>query len=428
MVGRQARREALFFAALFPTLITLSAARDTLVPGDRLEDGSSLVCSDGSFKLGFFTPGKSKFRFLGSGTTRSPSRRWSGWLTVITPCRTKPASYPSPSMAASPSPTQRGWSTGRRRRRDLPGQNFTSWKSDEDPGTGNCTFFLDSNGIPQIFLVQGTKRLWSSGPWVGGKFSGVPGMRSYGVYNFSFVSNADEAYYLFSSRIKSMLTRLVAQPNGRIERLVWMEGEGKWNAFYSGPKDRCDAFGYCGTFGVCDAKEFPMCSCLQGFEPKSPENGNLREGKDGCRRRTEVDCLNGTDGFVLVANVKLPDTSVAVVNEKMEAEECREACLRICSCTAYATGEMIDGSRSGCIIWSGVLTDLRVHDNGGQDLFVRLALADLGTVGESTTSFSLGGTRLLGIQSCLGSEGNGDSPTISSHYFGKLPTIINGGD
>ncbi|CAA6668769.1 unnamed protein product [Spirodela intermedia] len=417
MVGRQARREALFFAALFPTLITLSAARDTLVPGDRLEDGSSLVCSDGSFKLGFFTPGKSKFRFLGIWYNQIPVQTvvWVANRDNPLPDKTGVLSISiNGSLSLSDSKGVVYWSTSPTRLAGpvakllddanfavggageagyvwqsfdhptdafLPGmklwvdrrtgltRNFTSWKSDEDPGTGNCTFFLDSNGIPQIFLVQGTKRL------------GVPGMRSYGVYNFSFVSNADEAYYLFSSRIKSMLTRLVAQPNGRIERLVWMEGEGKWNAFYSGPKDRCDAFGYCGTFGVCDAKEFPMCRCLQGFEPKSPENGNLRDGKDGCRRRTEVDCLNGTDGFVLVANVKLPDTSVAVVNEKMEAEECREACLRICSCTAYATGEMIDGSRSGCIIWSGVLTDLRVHDNGGQDLFVRLALADLVILG-----------------------------------------------
>ncbi|CAA7405679.1 unnamed protein product [Spirodela intermedia] len=65
MGGIKARREVLFLAALFPTLIALSMARVTLVPGGRLEDGSSLISSDGSFKLGFFAPGKSKFRYLG---------------------------------------------------------------------------------------------------------------------------------------------------------------------------------------------------------------------------------------------------------------------------------------------------------------------------------------------------------------------------
>ncbi|CAA7405663.1 unnamed protein product [Spirodela intermedia] len=429
MVGRQRRRESLVFAALIPTLIALSAAGDTFVPGDRLEDGGSLVSSDGSFKLGFFTPGKSNFRYLGIWYNQisvqtvvwvanrdSPLPNRTGILSIsingsLSLSDTKGVAYWStpPTRVAGPvakllddanfvvagagegeyawqsfdHPTDTllpGMKLWVDRRTGLT-KNLTSWKSDDDLGTGDYTSFLDSRGDPQIILVQGSKQVWRSGPWVGGRFSGIPEMRSYGIFNFSFVSNADVAYYQFSTRNKSVLSRLAVQPKGLIERLVWIQGVGEWNVFWSGPRDRCDAFGYCGIFGVCDANESPMCRCLQGFEPKSPENWSLRDGKDGCRRRTALDCQNGTDGFLLLANAKLPDTSGVMVNE-MATEECREACLRNCSCTAYAMKEMMNGGRSSCILWSGVLADLRVYDDGGQDLFVRLARADIGTTGE----------------------------------------------
>ncbi|CAA7405667.1 unnamed protein product [Spirodela intermedia] len=429
MVGRQRRRESLVFAALIPTLIALSAAGDTFVPGDRLEDGSSLVSSDGSFKLGFFTPGKSNFRYLGI---------WFNQISVQTVVWVANRDSPLPNRTGILSISINGslslfdskgvvyWSTPSTRAAGpvakllddanfvvagagggeyawqsfdhptntlLPGmklwvdrrtgltKNLTSWKSDDEPGAGDYTFFLDPDGDPQIFLLEGTKRVWRSGPWVGERFSGVPDMRSYSMFKLLFVSNADEAYYQFSNRNKSVLSRLVVQSKGLIQRLVWIEsegeGEGEWSVFWSGPTDRCEGFRFCGIFGICDANESPLCNCLQGFDPKSPENWNLMDWKDGCRRRTAVDCQNGTDGFVLVANAKLPDTTMVVVNE-MGREECREGCLRNCSCTAYAIKEILDGGRSGCMLWSGALTDLRVYDNGGQDLFVRLARADIG--------------------------------------------------
>jgi hypothetical protein len=63
-------------------------------------------------------------------------------------------------------------------------------------------------------------------------------------------------------------------------------------------------------------------------------------------------------------------------------EQCRQASLRNCSCTAYASGNVSDdrqGNGWGCVMWTSELTDLRVYLDFGQDLFVRLAAADLGT-------------------------------------------------
>ncbi|MQL73168.1 hypothetical protein Taro_005514 [Colocasia esculenta] len=105
--------------------------------------------------------------------------------------------------------------------------------------------------------------------------------------------------------------------------------------FWFAPKDQCDGVGPCGPFGVCDSNDSPVCSCLQRFDPRSSQDWYLRDGMDGCARKTAPDCRNGTDGFLRVAGAKLPDTSAAVVNYTMGLGECRAACLRNCSCTAY---------------------------------------------------------------------------------------------
>ncbi|MQM03843.1 hypothetical protein Taro_036631 [Colocasia esculenta] len=75
-----------------------------------------------------------------------------------------------------------------------------------------------------------------------------------------------------------------------------------------------------------------------GLAPAAPSaSATPTTPRDGCARKTALDCRNGTDGFVRVAGAKLPDTSAAVVNYTMGLGECRAACLRNCSCTAYAS-------------------------------------------------------------------------------------------
>ncbi|CDY39269.1 BnaC06g27220D [Brassica napus] len=59
-----------------------------------------------------------------------------------------------------------------------------------------------------------------------------------------------------------------------------------------------------------------------------------------------------------------------------EPDECEAKCLNDCNCTAYANTDIRDGG-SGCVIWNGGLFDIRSYPNGGQDLYVKLAAADL---------------------------------------------------
>ncbi|KAB5560497.1 hypothetical protein DKX38_005454 [Salix brachista] len=44
---------------------------------------------------------------------------------------------------------------------------LTSWKSLDDPGTGEWSYYLEPSGLPEIVLYKGQVPWWRSGPWDG---------------------------------------------------------------------------------------------------------------------------------------------------------------------------------------------------------------------------------------------------------------------
>ncbi|KAL5976136.1 hypothetical protein ACLOJK_020466, partial [Asimina triloba] len=161
-------------------------------------------------------------------------------------------------------------------------------------------------------------------------------------------------------------------------------------SFWSVPADRCDEYGQCGINGRCIAQHAPLCECLRGFQPRSPQNWYLSDGSDGCERRKALTCGKGSDGFLKVEHVKVPDTSRAVVEVDAHGglKECEDACLRNCSCTAYSSADISGGgSGRGCVMWSGDLMDLQVYADGGQDIYVRVVASELGRRSERQLHF-----------------------------------------
>nr|XP_029120953.1 receptor-like serine/threonine-protein kinase SD1-8 isoform X3 [Elaeis guineensis] len=197
---------------------------------------------------------------------------------------------------------------------------LTTWKSTDDPSPGDYSFKLDPHGSPEFFIWKQSTKEYRSGPWDGIQFDG-------------------------------------------------------WSLYWSIPKDQCDYYAVCGPYGICNSNDSPICNCLYGFSPKSPQDWNLRDGHDGCVRKTSLDCQG--DGFVRLTHVKLPDTSNSTVNERMSLEQCRESCLNNCSCVAYAPANISGGG--ACIIWKSDLIDIKQFVDGGQDLYVRLAASELST-------------------------------------------------
>ncbi|KAM6601429.1 hypothetical protein CsatA_021038 [Cannabis sativa] len=164
-----------------------------------------------------------------------------------------------------------------------------------------------------------------------------------------------------------------------------IDGGGYWDTDWEAPATLCDVYGVCGPFGVCNDSGSPICKCLKGFEPKLFEEWNKGNWTGGCLRRNQLLCDKNTtglashrgkkDGFFKISNVKLPDFYEYV--EYLEfynsgKESCQKWCLKNCSCIAYAYVQGI-----GCLVWSNALIDIKGFPYDAEDLFLRLAHADL---------------------------------------------------
>nr|AGV40353.1 S-locus glycoprotein [Sinapis alba] len=252
---------------------------------------------------------------------------------------------------------------------------LTSWRSSDDPSSGDFLYELETRRLPEFYLSSGIFRLYRSGPWNGIRFSGIPDDQklSYMVYNFT--ENSEEVAYTFRMTNNSIYSRLTLSSSGYFERQTWNPTLEMWNVFWSFPLDsQCDAYRTCGPYSYCDVNTSPICNCIQGFNPSNVEQWDLRSWSGGCMRKTRLSCSG--DGFTRMKNMKLPETTMALVDRSIGVKECEKRCLSDCNCTAFANADIRNG-RTGCMIWTGRLDDMRTYVADGQDLYVRLAAADL---------------------------------------------------
>ena len=201
-------------------------------------------------------------------------------------------------------------------------------------------------------------------------------MRALYLYGFRLTSEGDgDMFFTYSMLNNSSTMRFRLTWDGIVEQLIWINDNTEWNVTLSHPSNECEFYNRCGNFGLCRLKGSPICSCMRGFEPKNKgewDNGNWSRG---CIRQTPLLCGgNGTrDGFLELEGVKLADYANASV--AADSNECKEECLRNCSCNAYT---FLPGT--GCMIWSGDLVDVEHFDDGGKSLFIRLATSEFGKV------------------------------------------------
>uniref|UniRef100_A0A8I6WWJ4 Receptor-like serine/threonine-protein kinase n=2 Tax=Hordeum vulgare subsp. vulgare TaxID=112509 RepID=A0A8I6WWJ4_HORVV len=258
--------------------------------------------------------------------------------------------------------------------------SLSSWRHDHDPSAGDFRYVMDTRGSPELHIWRKERKskTYRTGPWNGVRFSGIPEMATYkGMFEFQFTDTADEVSYMYHASVGSPPSRVVLHESGVIQRMVWNSAALGWSIFWSGPRDECDKYGVCGAFGVCNEVDAVVCGCVRGFRPRSPAEWRMRNASGGCVRSTPLQCGGG---FYGLRGVKLPETHGSSVDAGASLEECRRRCLANCSCTAYAASDIRGGDGgSGCIQWCGELVDTRFID-GGQDIFVRLAMSDLATM------------------------------------------------
>ncbi|XP_048441508.1 G-type lectin S-receptor-like serine/threonine-protein kinase At4g27290 isoform X2 [Pyrus x bretschneideri] len=418
-------------ANLFFLSSTISLAVDGITPSQSVLDGTTLVSSDGSFELGFFSPGSSKNRYLGIWFKNVPVRTvvWvanrcnpindsSGVLminstgnlvllsqnssVVWSPSLVKQAqnatvelldsgnlvlrdakdgnsgthlwqSFDHPSDTLLPG-MKLGWDlrTGLKR-------HLSAWKNSDDPCPGDFTYGIgmEHQAYPEAYILNGSTKFFRTSAWNGLTICGSPEDPS-PRYSFNFVYNDDEVYVTYKPKIESILSRVVLnQTTSTCARFQWKVGDQAWQDFSSRPTESCDYYGFCGANGNCTSED-PVCKCIQGFSPKSQEKWNLSDWSLGCVRNKPLSCHErDEDEFLKFDGFKLPDTTNSWVDKSMNLKECRAKCLKNCSCTAYTSSD-IGGGSSGCTIWFGDLIDIKQVPVAGKEIYIRTSAADIG--------------------------------------------------
>ncbi|KAK7312937.1 hypothetical protein VNO77_37205 [Canavalia gladiata] len=409
----------------------ISSAKDTITKSESLPDNTTLVSNNGTFELGFFTPGSSTNHYLGIWYKGIPDKTvvWvanrdnpikdnssmlsitsEGNLMILnknntvvwsTNATTKSVNvvlqlldsgnlvlrdekdnnpenylwqsfdYPSDTLLSG---MKVGWDFKKGLNRRL-----IAWKNWDDPSSGDFIADIELTNNPEAVMWKGSTKYYRSGPWNGLQFSGDPSVTNSLLANYMYVSNKDEMYISYTLIDKSVISRIVMNQTLSLrQRLTWDKVSQTWKVSSQLPSDLCDYYNNCGPFGICVIGNAPVCKCLDGFKPKSLQNWTQMNWNQGCVHNQTWRCGDKEkDGFHKFSNVKAPDTERSWVNASMTLDECKDKCWGNCSCTAFGNSDIREGG-SGCAIWFGDLLDLRLIANAGQDLYIRLAVPEIG--------------------------------------------------
>ncbi|XP_038895670.1 G-type lectin S-receptor-like serine/threonine-protein kinase At1g11300 isoform X1 [Benincasa hispida] len=259
---------------------------------------------------------------------------------------------------------------------------LTSWNTPFNPSTGNFSLALEVLTLPEVVIWKNNNNnnnpYWRSGPWNGRSFTGIPDMDLDYISGLNlFIANQTYTLSIPRNYHIQYFAYLALTSRGNLELTNWDTEKKHWNAGWSLLKTECDYYGTCGAFGICNPKASPICSCLKGFKPKNEKEWNEGNWSGGCVRRTPLQCINingraEEDGFVSVEMVKLPFFVEWFILGYTE-EDCKQECLRNCSCKAYAYE---NGIR--CMLWkSDELIDIQKFEIRGATLHLRMAYAEL---------------------------------------------------
>ncbi|GLJ32980.1 hypothetical protein SUGI_0664180 [Cryptomeria japonica] len=450
------------------------AAGDTLSLGASLRENQTIISKNGTFEVGFFSPNGTNNWYVGIWYAQIPDKTiiWvanretpitsmpgvfslstSGYLTVSdlqgkviwSSNDTQKAKASRASMLDTgnfvlidtQNSSQTVWESFENPTDHFmptmklsKGLKLYSWKSPVDPAPG--PFFLQLNPSPgeTDFMLQYKNGVsyYSSGEWTGRYFATMPQAISDTTFRQEFVVvSPTEMYYSYGLTPEASLTimgREILNWNGQLS-FYFLVNNKSWTLVYDSPQSSCDVYGVCGAYGVCFFQaNIQSCSCPQGFNPREVAAWHSQQWwLSGCVRRTPLNCssINGsgsdtTDGFLQVSNLSLTDNGVAFQNtQESTLLECKTACLKNCSCTAFAFTD------SNCIFWFGDLLSMHANSSNGQSPFIRLAASDVPQLSpdagrSSSRVVALSISIPLGV-AVLGRRNSGFSVENSEHFF-----------
>ncbi|KAJ0804287.1 putative protein kinase RLK-Pelle-DLSV family [Helianthus annuus] len=387
-----------FFVALI-LLSSNCSALDNISAHQEIRDGKDTLVSEGEmFELGFFSPGKSKKRYLGIwykkisyGTVvwvanrNTPIADRSGMLKLSKQGNLVICSGNNPMVWSSNSTSNNSvlvaqiLDTGNL---VVWNKNKMIWQSFDYPGDTHLPGMkIGKDLITGSQRLQGEILVGRLGPWNGLGFSGLPIEKENHIYSIKFVMNEKDIYATYELK-SSVVQRVVVTWDGKSMSLQWIERIKDWIVYANAEADTCDQYSLCGPYGICTINKNPPCSCMDGFEPRNPKEWEASDWVSGCIRKKPLHCKNGNeivdgdgDGFWKIVGVKVPDTQRSWYNMSMTLRECEMACKGNCNCTGYANLDIRNGG-SGCLLWLDELLDTREYD-ADQDIYIRMAASEL---------------------------------------------------
>jgi len=402
---------------------------DTLSLNQSIHDGQSLVSAKGTFKVGFFSPGNSRGRYLGMwyrnltpltvvwvANRETPLHNnlgvlklnENGVLVILNDTNNAIWSSDASNKPANNSITAQLLDNGNLVLKNssnnilwqtfdypcdtlLPGMKLgwnlvtglnmfeSSWKSADDPAKGVYSVNIDIRGYPQLVIMKGSVIRLRIGSWNGRAFTGYPTQPLKQKQRFEFVMTEKEVYHRYEVVDSSVVSLYKLSPLGNLQALAWTSEKSERIVIETGMEDSCDSYAMCGANSVCNMDgNVPKCECFKGYVPKFLEQWNISYWSSGCVPKIKSFCgNNNTSGFLKYSGLKLPDTSSTWYNKTMNLVECQKACMNNCSCMAYTNVDIRNGG-SGCLLWLDDLVDMRVFSQWGQDLYIKVPSSELG--------------------------------------------------
>jgi hypothetical protein len=131
-------------------------------------------------------------------------------------------------------------------------RKFVAWKNWDDPSSSDFTSALVLTPNPESFIWKGSTKLYRTGPWTGPRSSGVVGLIENQLYDYEFVNNEDEVYYMFTLKNSFVISIVVLNQTSSVrQRLIWVSESKTWNVYTTLPQDNCDEYNTCGKNGLC---------------------------------------------------------------------------------------------------------------------------------------------------------------------------------
>lgn len=413
---------------IIPILILLISrslcqqSSDQLTQANPLSPGDVLISKDGAFALGFFSAGNyNKSLYVGIWYNKVPEHTVV-WVAnrdspVIAPSRAKLAITGKPELGLSDSQGRIRWTTTNSAAAGgadafavlLNSGNFVlqtptgetiwqsfdyptdtllptmrlllnhkgqvptriiSWKSPDDPSTGNFSYGIDPNWNLQFFTWYGTLPYSRSNALNDASMSsGMYLSNGASIVYQAIVDTGNRLYYIYTVSEGSPYTRIWLDYTGKMRTQSWNSNTSSWMLVFERPHSSCDLYAQCGPFGYCDSTgDVPTCRCPEGFEPIDGVNYSR-----GCRRKEALRC-GKEDSFVTLPAMKVPDKFLYLRNRSFD--QCAAECSRNCSCVAYAYDTLSLGDSNGdtsrCLVWTGDLIDMEKASFHG-NLYLRIA-------------------------------------------------------